>query len=77
MLKKVVLASVASVVLAGAAMTAPITAEAATTCKEAAKMNYPDSRKMRHAYKKSCKEAFKMQSGKTGLIGKLRLKKEG
>jgi hypothetical protein len=28
-------------------------------CKEAAKAQYPDDRKMRHEYKKSCKEAWK------------------
>jgi hypothetical protein len=35
------------------------TAEAAMTCKEAAKMKFPDDRKARHAYKKGCKEAWK------------------
>ncbi len=32
---------------------------AGMTCKDAAKMKYPDDRKMRHEYKKACKDAWK------------------
>jgi len=32
---------------------------AGMTCKDAAKTKYPDDRKMRHEYKKVCKEAWK------------------
>ena len=59
MLRKMLVAATATAIVAGAALTAPITAQAAMTCKEAAKMKYPDGHKMRHAFKKSCKEAWK------------------
>jgi len=32
---------------------------AGMTCKDAAKMKYPDDRKMHHEYKKACKDAWK------------------
>jgi hypothetical protein len=71
MLKKMCLAAAASLILAGAALTAPVPASA-TSCKEAAKMQYPDDRKTRRAYHKECKQAWKLSVGKTGLRGKLK-----
>jgi hypothetical protein len=59
MLRKMLVAATATAIIAGATLTVPVTAEAAMTCKAAAKMKYPDSHKMRHAFKKSCKEAWK------------------
>jgi hypothetical protein len=60
MLKKVLLAVVAIGFAAALALPVHVTtAEAAMTCKEAAKMKFPDDRKARHAYKKGCKEAWK------------------
>ena len=38
-------------------------AEAAMTCKEAAKMDFPDNRKARKAFKKECKAAWKASHG--------------
>jgi len=75
MLKKMVLAAAATVVLAGTAMTVSVPAQAATTCKEAAKMKYPDTLKGlrdRHAYKKACKKAWKASNGKEGILSKLK-----
>ncbi len=63
MLKKVLLASAVTGLIAGIAVpvqTSP--AQAQMTCKEAAKSKYPDDRKARNAYKKACKEASKAQS---------------
>jgi hypothetical protein len=34
------------------------------TCKDAAKMRYPNDRKTRRAFKKACKEAWKASQGK-------------
>jgi hypothetical protein len=36
---------------------------AGMTCKDAAKMQYPDDRKTRRAFKKACKEHFKATQG--------------
>ena len=36
-------------------------AAAGTPCKEAAKLEFPSDRKARHAFKKSCKAAWKAQ----------------
>jgi hypothetical protein len=58
MLKKVLLATAVTGLIAGIAIpvqTSP--AEAQMTCKEAAKMKYPGDRQARRAYKKACKEA--------------------
>jgi len=60
MLKQVLCAAVAAGFVAAAFM--PVQAAyvaPGTPCKEAAKMMYPDDRKMRHHYKKSCKHNFK------------------
>lgn len=63
MFKKLLLAAIAAGLVSATALplqTAP--AEAASmvgmTCKDAAKMKYPDDRKMRRAWKKACKEAW-------------------
>jgi hypothetical protein len=60
MLKKVLLATAVTGLIAGIAVpiqTSP--AQAQMTCKEAAKLKYPDDRKTRNAYRKACKEAWK------------------
>ena len=60
MLKKVLFAVVAIGFAAALALPVQVTtAEAAMTCKEAAKMKFPDDRKARHAWKKECKAAWK------------------
>jgi hypothetical protein len=60
MLKKVLLAVVATGFIAALALPVQFTpAEAAMTCKEAAKVKFPGDRKARHAYKKACKAAWK------------------
>jgi len=61
MFKKLLLATVAAGLVTATALPLPAQAEmmAGITCKEAAKMKYPDDRKMRHEYKKACKEAWK------------------
>jgi hypothetical protein len=62
MLKRVILAAVATAFVAATAMPVALTpAEAATTCKQAAKAKFAGDRKARHAYKKQCKAAFKAQ----------------
>jgi hypothetical protein len=61
MLKKVFLAAVASLVLAGATMTmssAPAMA-CHSGCHKAAKAMFPHDRKARHAYVKHCKAQYK------------------
>jgi hypothetical protein len=60
MLKKVLFAVVATGFVAAFALPVHVTpAHAAMTCKEAAKMKFPDDRKARHAWKKECKAAWK------------------
>jgi len=60
MLKRVILAAVATAFVAVSAMPVALTpAYAAMNCKEAAKAKFPDDRKARHAFKKECKAAFK------------------
>jgi hypothetical protein len=60
MLKKVLFAVVATGFLAALALPVQFTpAAAAMTCKQAAKMKFPDDRKARRAYKKACKAAGK------------------
>jgi hypothetical protein len=62
MLKRVILAAVATAFVAATAMPVALTpAEAATSCKQAAKVKFASDRKARHAYKKQCKAAFKAQ----------------
>jgi hypothetical protein len=51
-----VFAAAATGLMAGIALPLQFSsAEAALTCREAAKLKYPDHRKARHAYKKACK----------------------
>jgi len=77
MFKKLLLAVVAAGLVSAAALPLQIDpAQAGMTCKDAAKMKYPDDRKMRHAYNKSCKEAYKMHSGKMGMMSKFKLRKD-
>jgi hypothetical protein len=61
MLKRMILAAVATAFVAAAAVpiqTTPAAAEG-MTCKAAAKAKFADDRKARHAFKKECKTAFK------------------
>jgi hypothetical protein len=73
MLKNVLCAAAATAVLAGATITAPVTAQA-TTCQDAAKMKYPDSIMDRMEYKRSCKKAYKASHGKEGPLAKFKMK---
>ena len=60
MLKKMLVAVVATGLVAAAALPLRISpAEASMTCKAAAKLKYPDDWKARHAWKKACKAAWK------------------
>ena len=60
MLKKVLFAFVATGFVTALALPVQFTAaEAATTCKDAAKMDFPNDRKSRKAFKKECKAAWK------------------
>ena len=60
MLKKLLFAAVATALVAAIALPLQISpAEAAMTCKAAAKLKYPDDWKARHAWKKACKAAWK------------------
>jgi hypothetical protein len=60
MLKRVILAAVATAFVAASALPVAVTpADAATSCKAAAKAKFASDRKARHAYKKECKAAFK------------------
>jgi hypothetical protein len=62
MLKKVLLAAVAIGFVGAFALPMQVVeAEAATSCREAAKVKFPGDRKARHAYKKACKAAMKAQ----------------
>jgi hypothetical protein len=63
MLKKVLLVAVAAGLASAASLPLQIApAQAAMTCKEAARMKYPammKDLKERHAFKKECKDAWK------------------
>jgi catabolite regulation protein CreA len=60
MLKRVILAAVATAFVAVTALPVAVTpADAATTCKQAAKAKFASDRKERRAFKKECKAAFK------------------
>ncbi len=71
MIKKVFLTAAATAILAGVSMTAPVTAEAAMTCKDAAKAKYPDHLMQRMEYKHQCVKTWKAANGK-GLLNKLK-----
>jgi hypothetical protein len=61
MLKKVVFAALATALVGAVALPVQFTsAEAAPlTCKQAAKLKFPNDFKARHAWKKSCVAAWK------------------
>ena len=60
MLKKMLFAVLATALVAAVALPVQFTpAEAALTCKEAAKVKFPADTKEHHAYKKGCKAAWK------------------
>lgn len=61
MLKKVLLAALATLLVAAVALPVGVssTEAAALTCKEAAKLKFPTDHKARHAYKKGCVAAWK------------------
>jgi hypothetical protein len=62
MLKKVLFSVVAIAFVAALAVPIQVApAEAAMTCKAAAKAKFKGDLKARHAYKKECKAAFKAQ----------------
>jgi hypothetical protein len=63
-MKKLLLAAIAAGLVSASALPLQIApAEAASMvgmpCKEAAKMKYPDNRKMRRGFKKACKQNWK------------------
>jgi hypothetical protein len=62
MLKKVLFAALATLLVAAVALPMGLTsveAAAVITCKEAAKLKFPTDHKARHAFKKECKAAWK------------------
>lgn len=61
MLKPIICAAVAAGFVAVTALSvqAATMIPPGTSCKEAAKMAYPDDRKMRNHFKKSCKHNYK------------------
>jgi hypothetical protein len=61
MLKRVLLAAVATGLVAATAVPMQFTSAQAgmMSCKEVAKAKFAKDRKARHAYKKACKEAHK------------------
>jgi hypothetical protein len=62
MLKKVLLSLAATAFVAALAVPVQVVpAEAAMTCKAAAKAKFKGDLKARHAFKKECKAAFKAQ----------------
>ncbi len=69
MLKKVFFAACAVALVAGATVTTPVTAQAATTCKELAKAKYPDNIRERISYKRACRKA-----AKEGLLTRFKIK---
>ncbi len=73
MLKKMLFAAAATAIVAGATITAPVTAQA-MTCQDAAKAKYPDAIMDRMEYKRACKKAYKSSMGKEGPLAKLKMK---
>jgi hypothetical protein len=63
MLKRMILAAVATAFVAATALPVQVAPAAAAgmTCKQAAKAKYAKDRKARHAFKKECKAAAKTQ----------------
>ncbi len=68
MLKKVFFAAAAFALIAGVAVTVPVTAQAGT-CKQLAKAKYPDNFRERISYKRACKRA-----GKEGLLTRIKIR---
>ena len=69
MSNKLILTAVAAGLVAATALPLQTTTAAAGSmvgmpCKDAAKMAYPDDRKMRRDWKKACKETWKASQGK-------------
>ena len=69
MSKKLILAAPAAGLVAATALPLQTTAAAAGSmvgmpCKGAAKMAYPNDRKIRRDWKKACKEAWKVSQGR-------------
>jgi len=61
---KVLFTVVATTFVAALALPVRFTAaKAAMTCKDAAKMDFPDNRKARRAFKKECKAAARASHG--------------
>ena len=65
---KLLLTAVAAGLVAAAALplqTSPVQAGsmAGVTCRDAARTQYPDDRKMRRDWRKECKEAWKVSQG--------------
>ena len=63
MLKRMILAALATAFVAAFALPVQIAPAAAEgmSCKQTAKAKFPGDRKARHAYKKECKAASKTQ----------------
>lgn len=62
MMKTLVLATAAVGFIALATPPAVAAApDGALTCREAAKLKYPSDRKMRHEFRKACKQAWRAQ----------------
>ena len=60
MLKRMILAAVATAFVAALALPVQFAAaEAAMSCTQAAKAKFPGDRKARHAFKRDCKSAWK------------------
>lgn len=65
MLKKMLIVTAAAAVVGLAALPLQVSTAAADTnvltCRDAAKMKYPDDRKARHDFRRACKEAWRAQ----------------
>jgi hypothetical protein len=66
MFKRVLITAIAGLI----AVALPLEASAArvatpgqVTCKQAAKLQFPSEKKMRHAFKKECKQQYKATRG--------------
>ena len=77
MLKSMICAAVAAgfVTVAALSVQAATMVPPGTSCKEAAKMAFPDDRKMRHHFKNSCKAHFRAVEGNKKGIFKGRILK--
>jgi hypothetical protein len=67
MLKKMLIVAAAAGVIGAASLPVQAAApEGAMTCRDAAKLKYPNDRKMRHEFRKACKQAWKAQKNAAG-----------